>query len=397
MFTQAEHVLWEPRQQVRSLVMSDQFVASAQAGHPRDCPNTWHKMSAAFVLLCLVACSGAPPANTDVSLRVDQESELSDDFGTVAGAETLASGAVVVADNGHSQLRLIRSGAVAQTLGRPGRGPGEFTNLYRVHVCADSIVAYDFNESRLHIFTERAYVRTIQLPPKLIGADFAGCAGMDSLVFVQMPEQLPGLGLNTFPLTVLQYHPQLREVEWVTTLRGTDMYVSKKYAAFYERPFGLRSLVAAGAGGIVVVETQQPIIQRILANQRRMSVKLPGAVPRTVSNADRRLYLEERLADEPDTAARRNIRGVLGEADWGTTVPVMDRLLMARTGDVFVRLSPMPADSLATWALFRYGSPIINRIRIRRDYRVLALDSVSLVAVKEDADGADRVVMLRYH
>lgn len=325
------------------------------------------------------------------------ERELPDEFGGIAGGVKLASGAIVIADNGRSLLRVFpASDGSGHSLGRPGNGPGEFKNLYRLHACDDYLVAYDFNQSRLQIFSETKFVRQVQLPTTLTGADFVGCSGLDSLAFVQMPAQIPGRGTQVFPLTILRFDTESREIEWLTTLRGTEMFVSSRYQSIYERPFGLRSLVAAGVGGIFIAETHEPTVQKLAADQARVSLTMQRLQKRSVKAIDRKNYFAERVAEEPDSTARKAIRSVLDEAEWGDSLPIMDRLMTTVRGDIFLRLAPASTDTVATWLMMRFDSPKSNKLQVPRAYRLLYIDDASILAVKLRESGEEIVSVLSY-
>jgi hypothetical protein len=71
----------------------------------------------------------------------------------------------VVADESDKNLKLFDgSGRAAGTVGRPGSGPGEFTALLGGGTIGDSLYAYDFNGTRLSLFTgEGRYARSVEL------------------------------------------------------------------------------------------------------------------------------------------------------------------------------------------------------------------------------------------
>lgn len=71
----------------------------------------------------------------------------------------------VVADESDKNLKLFDgSGHAVGTVGRPGSGPGEFTALLGGGTIGDSLYAYDFNGTRLSLFTgEGRYARSLEL------------------------------------------------------------------------------------------------------------------------------------------------------------------------------------------------------------------------------------------
>lgn len=328
-------------------------------------------------------------------LMVSSTTTLPVEFGGVAGAVRLPSGELVVADYGRAHLRVFASptdtGAI---LGRRGSGPGEFDYLYRLHSCSDSLFAYDFSAKRLQVFTSTRFVRQLQLPATLTGADFVGCAGADSLYFAKMPDHLPGKGTQLFPLTMFLYSARTNRADWVTSLRGTEMFVSERHPAFFERPFADRTLISAGPGGPVVNESPLPTIRRLAAGGTEHSITLRGVRARKVSEADRARYLDERLAAEPDSTLRYFMRAVHAEMEWGDRVPVFDALMVAAGGEILVRLSPGPRDSVAAWLRIREGDAVMRRLTLPIRDRVLFADNRTVLVLRARPTGEEDVLLL---
>jgi hypothetical protein len=339
--------------------------------------------------------AGAESRADEHPLRVASTTALPIEFGGVAGAVRLSSGQVVVADYGRAHLRVFSTtndtGAV---LGRRGSGPGEFDWLYRLHACSDSLFAYDFTASRLQIFTSSRFVRQVQLPATLAGADFAGCGGADSLYFVKMPNQVPGKGNQLFPLTVFRLSGQTNDLQWVTSLRGTEMFVSEQHSAFFERPFADRTLIVAGPGGPVINEWPSSTVRRLDAGGAEHAMTLRGRRPRSVTDADRTRYLDARLAAEPDSTMRRLIRAVHAEMEWGDRVPIIDALVVASGGGVIARLSPGSRDSVAAWLRIREGEALMGRLTLPIGDRVLFADDRTVLVLRSRPTGEEDVLIL---
>lgn len=364
-----------------------------KGGHPNG--RLAVLLGSALILVGCVDRETAVSWPDEHPLRVISTTTLSMEFGGVAGAVRLSSGEVVIADNGRAHLRVFASpidtGAI---LGRRGSGPGEFDLLYKLHVCSDSLVAYDYSASRLQIFTSSRFVRQLQLPATLTGADFVGCAGADSLYFAKMPDQLPGKGNQLFPLTVLRFSARTNRLDWVASLRGTEMFVSERYPAFFERPFAHRTMIAAGPGGPVVNEWPSSTLRRLDVRGTEHSITLRGVRARTVTDVDKARYLDARIAAEPDPTMRRLIRVVHAEMEWGNRVPIVDALAVAANGEVFARLSPAARDTVAAWLRLREGEPVMRRLTLPVGDRVLFVDTHIVIVLRARPTGEEDVMIL---
>ena len=86
----------------------------------------------------------------------------------VWGAARQRNGSIVVMNSGTNELRVFDArGAYVQTIGRKGRGPGEFTGLQAMEVIrGDTIVTYDVFLGRITWFTPKGQLaRTIPVNP----------------------------------------------------------------------------------------------------------------------------------------------------------------------------------------------------------------------------------------
>lgn len=135
---------------------------------------------ACVCLLVLGGCSGTddPSALGDWT-KVDGELALTEDlqvsetdafyFGSIRDLDVTSDGRMVVADGDASNIKVLRpDGALIDTLGRAGEGPGEFQRLASVQIArGDSLYAYDPLRLRLTVFTlSQPYemARTVTIP-----------------------------------------------------------------------------------------------------------------------------------------------------------------------------------------------------------------------------------------
>lgn len=373
------------------------MVTSLHAG--TAAPLEMRGVALLLALLCLGCTSEKSSINpgSAIDLTVSTTRSITDDFVDVVGAVRLLDGTVAVADRGRSVLRVFEAGTdSAYSLGSRGKGPGEFRYLHSLRSCEDNtLVAYDFELGRLSLFSTRAFIKQLQLPPRLIGADFVGCTSSDSMFFAHAPEQLPGFGLQTFPQTVFLFDADRGTNDWVTTIRGSEMWVSEREQAFYERPFGLRSFAAVGPTGLIIAESHKGEIQKLSARGTRIAVKLSERPSRTATTADRTRYTDELLAEVGPKRASQ-VRSVLAEADWGTTLPVIDRMIASTNGDVWIRTPPAAGESMAVWRILGIGAASPRSLFLPSSDRVLFIDSEALIIMRRDDSGQDVLLVLTY-
>lgn len=101
----------------------------------------------------LVALSAARAPQWSVAHEVT----LDGDFGRIADLEVDAQGILYVADAMAQEIRVFaKDGSALETIGRRGRGPGEFQGLRDLAVRGDSLYALDSSLQRVSAFYLRA-------------------------------------------------------------------------------------------------------------------------------------------------------------------------------------------------------------------------------------------------
>jgi hypothetical protein len=141
-----------------------------------------------LVLFVLLAClDGAPLAGQTVPsrpivsgdgraalrlrevVRVGSMDGAHDAFGRVMDAALDSRGRIVVADDlGHRVVVFAPDGRYVGTLGRHGRGPGEFESPWKIAIdAADSIFVWDMALARISVFApDLSFARTFPVPPQ---------------------------------------------------------------------------------------------------------------------------------------------------------------------------------------------------------------------------------------
>jgi|GEM_PF-6536839 len=351
-------------------------------------------------LATVVACDNSVAAREAVAgteaLIVVESRVVATGLAGVVGAVGTSDGAVAVADGGAASLTVFRSGRPPVVIGRKGSGPGEFRMLYRLHLCgSDTLIAYDF-EGKLQVFSDTALVRSIQLPAQLAVSDFVGCTSANDLIFTKPPNRIPGVGVHFLPLTVFRFSLEGESIEWLANLRGSEMFISEQHQSFYERPFGSRSFVAAGVGGVASAESDRLELRTLESAGMFETQFFFSTSTRAPKSTELNRYKSDRVAEEPDSASRKTIRAVLDEAPPGKSLPEIDRLVASSSGAFWLRRAPLAADSLVEWLVIDGPSAIVQRIMLDRSLRVQFVDSSRVLVLREAADGYDQLLELAY-
>lgn len=111
-----------------------------------------------FLLLAVGPAAGVAVAQPQVPewrvtakplLSLQDDGTPAHEFDRLAGAWRLPDGRVVVANGATDELRVFdANGALVETFGRKGKGPGEFVYMQVIGVAGDTVVVYDLGTRR---------------------------------------------------------------------------------------------------------------------------------------------------------------------------------------------------------------------------------------------------------
>ena len=276
-------------------------------------------------------------------------------FGRVHDALRLRNGRIVVADRQASQLRIFdHGGELLAAAGRAGDGPGEFRDPRRVLECArDSVFVYDPAHDRVSVFSaagtfSRSFHVELPRPPPLYRL---GCSRERLLVAEAWPpltHEPEGPFETEAPISLADASGNMISVlgdfpgqERVGNPRGSN-----------PRVFGQETFVGASAAGVYVGVSSRYEIG-VFSTEGEIEAVFGIDLPaRPVTDADVEQYAEQETAREGLSADRaREIAGDLRE-QVPEHFPFFDRLLVASTGDVWVRRYAKPTDESHRWDVF---------------------------------------------
>jgi len=220
---------------------------------------------------------------------------------------------------------------------------------------------------------------------------------LDSLFFAVSPSDIAGFGAQRNPVTLSRFNTQTGTVDWISTLKGTDVFVSERRSAMFDVPFGERTMVGASLGSVVYAYANQAaafLVESDGSIRSLMVRDLVGGASRNVTRGDKELYLREQLALFTDSSTRMDFRAVMDEVEWGRKRPIIDRLLTSRDGYVWLRRAPLSTDTLATWFVVRFGDGEIRWINMPIQARVMFADQVGAITLTEDEAGKQSIALI---
>ena len=262
----------------------------------------------------------------------------------------MLSGRIVVLDRMLPGLLIYDSeGSLIASVGREGRGPGEFLRPERVFgYRSDSLGTYDAGTMRIDIrSSDGSYGRSVYVRPGLSRAAFIGALSDGSFV-LRADGFSPKGRLWREPVELIRVDVEGRKSERMALLPGREFYSTefRGRPTFGVRPFGRKTLLAA-AGSTVAVHLQDDCSLAILGRDGRAvhGIRSPCVRRRITDGMIRRFQSTELLHRGPmrlgsgrevlqiSSRAISNADAPIRPADLrhdrhavGTTIPVAGRL-----------------------------------------------------------------------
>lgn len=324
----------------------------------------------------------------------------------------MTSGDLVVANAGLSGLELFDStGRFLRTIGREGRGPGEFNWMLRMVRCAGDTVMIN-QGYYVSVFDPRgAFVddRQPSTPPgsnanQVLGST-ADCRAVLMVADVRQSPPPPG---TTYQPPVLLFWAGLGPGVWdtVAVTPGAQLFSLAALGSVFgiAVPFGSSSIWTTDGDHVFVGVTDRPEIQihdrdRVLGKVVRWR-----AEARPLSPADRQAYdawredFLERNPEEPADLIPRS-----ADLPWPAVRPLFAELLVDDEGNVWVRSFPDapsgrarlhvpgPESPAESWWVIDSTGRWLGSVTMPRGLQVKGIQVRRILGVLRDTDGVEQV------
>jgi hypothetical protein len=307
----------------------------------------------------------------------------------VAGVQILADGTIVVADQGHAELRFHdRAGNYLSTVGRSGEGPGEFRGIRRLYRCAGDTLVVEHG-TLLSFFTGSGeFTGSEQIAPRL----------QDTLITLEgISQDCTSVLAQGFERTTLAQ----RTVHWTDrstgardTLREVQAFapVTRPNGIVTGEPYGAQAYWSPGPGGAYIALGDEPAIHFYERNAGLRRVIRWSAPGRAVESGDRNRFNGWRdsiLQDQPE-------RGDLpapGEFRFPASKPFVAGLLVDDEGNVWFRAYPDDAPGYPqqirhganrvgeTWGVIDAGGRYLGELTMPAGLQVLGVQHGNVVGI----------------
>ncbi len=337
-------------------------------------------------------------------------------FSRISSVVRLSDGSIVVADRDTPELRVFGStGRFLRSIGRRGRGPGEFTTLDSLAAHHDTLVAFDGAFAALRLFTRSgSYVRSIIVPPLNGVSPFRWPIGMHSsgAVFTFARDQVLPVGRDVFTdsLRLVRLSSSGTQPKMLGRFPAGHMWTNPELAAPYSFGFAPQLRAAISRQGYCLgyseryeLECADTLGRVHLAVRRepRHSVVSDSARRALASAMQRRDGLKTGAASAAGWVAHR--AKVVKAMQYSKHYPAFAAILIDNAGALWVReyrpqdgiASTAPPASGTKWDVFSPNGMWLAVVTLPRLFVPFQVGEDYVLGVAYDADDVPRILQLR--
>ncbi len=308
-----------------------------------------------------------------------------------ADATSVSSGTFAVMWGNGEQLCLVRLREKStKCRSARGQGPGEVTSTDGFHAFNDRIGAWDVS-SRSLVTWDSALNGTQRMsqPNDQTSGQFLGGLAEGSAVVVRTESLKAVEGVHPY-LETLEIWPPDRSTPRRITLAASGWYASAQLPtgnAFRSVPFSGRNLSAVRSHDLVIVDAVGCRVSSVFP-VRSAAAQVPCR-PRLGAREAR---LRSVAGDSAETAPRflpsvRATLRVIKSAPLSDTFPSFTRVVVNRGADeIALRQAAFDGDANPNWLLLDNEFRATARLKLPRDFRILAISNDYLLLAKMDSD-----------
>lgn len=378
--------------------------------HPSPARKRRNIPVGAFLLLAVAGCEPQrpeeTPPETPVALVLDTVNVVhSDLFHRVEGIRRLPDGHLAVMNTGSLNVLLLDSlGDLVATIGRMGRGPGDFQGMLDMDTSGDSIVVLDGLMRRVQLFHRDSFVtmwslREITGTPEQVGF---GIGGAPVVAYGTPPDAGRENTMQVLRQTVELYRVDdpATALETPVEIPGDEFFYGRAEggATFIGMPaFNVWSTYDLTHTGVVAADARDGHVVSFAWGEQAARTLRPPSVPNPVPEA-----AMDRLWERAEATARRRpdmdymtfVRQAVEV--WGGSVPLPfhERLISDGSEILIEHFAPGSAEKV-DWSLLDENGETLGTFNLDRATQLLSLQNREVLGVGRDLLDVEHLIVFQ--
>lgn len=332
------------------------------------------------------------------------------EFSDIVGITRQSDGTIIVADGTSRELRVFDpKGRFRKIAARRGQGPGELPELGPFTSVGDTLVAIDGRRA-VHVFApDGAWLRSLILPavPRFIVNPVIGALNATDMVLNLSAGSMDDIAtFRDDSLWLARISLQDTSVRLLGAQPRPPSYgLGAGGRAIYSLIFAPRPLTAVRDGRVCHGYAMRYEVTCVDSLGRRTLEIRRDIAPRSVHDSARRAYRSRnRLAiSRLEGSLRAHRERVAAAAQFATSFPAYSQLLLARTGELWVRAfvtedgfsgnpwrsNAMPSD----WSIYDRQGRWVADCRLPARFAPAEVGADYVLGVSRDDDDMERITL----
>jgi len=378
-------------------------VACQRADSPSSTPVTTDSSGVSIIEIPDGALRSVPEWGVDSRPLITLGASANDDgsrFFRITGARMLPGDRVAITSDAAKQIAVFdAAGSVRRTVGRSGRGPGEFSHI-RAVASSDSkaLVAYDEIQMRLSTFHGDSPIPTIVNLASVPGGRIRPVyLYPDGSMLVRRPGPLPAPSAEG---VVRGEEEILRVTGGGATIAHFGRHPSDDRILRArpnggltggEPPFG-RELHISADDSLVVLSSSGAWIVDVFNSRGKLVRSVRALRPRRAVTADmRQQYRERVLAGVIDDYGVREWTMLSTDDVFPAELPAFDLLRLDDVGAIWTRETGVDGETAARWFIFSSNGHPLAHVQLPADFVPTDISSDRIAGVWTDSLGGEQV------
>ena len=307
------------------------------------------------------------PANSTATCTVsdepilvigDNEEDEYQIFSSIRGTGRLSDGSIAVADRTSAEIRIFdEAGQHLRSMGRDGRGPGEFQNPFILWVAkGDTIWVGDYRPWRYNLFTSKGeFVRQVGLKPAYGNPSSAGGGVLDNGFTVNtIRRSVNGADFTVDDTLIVEVHDPMGRLEGsLVRMPNRPARRLREGSFFIVSPlFSSRAMVDARGETIALAHGSKPEVQILDSAFNLKTIIRWIDPPRKVTGRDIRAWRENyRNARDPSRWDETDDDMMSRDRPVADFFPALSWVKIGRDGWIWVRQYNRPGED-GGWLAF---------------------------------------------
>ena len=326
----------------------------------------------------------------------------SHEFFGVGSVMQRPDGSLAVTDRNSQEVRVYsESGEFQGSLGGPGQGPGEFSNLQRIKNAGDTLLALDYDGRVTVVAPDLAVIRTLNLPYTTTDLYYLGSGRILTESWSLATWQDAANELVRPPEALMLFDLEGTRVDSIGETLGAESYVHREeerrldYAAL----FGKRSHITVLGHRIFRGPSDMMQVEELNMSGGVVRILRVAGYPLDLTDArisaEREAYLT--MGRPPGTPVSRSRRQLVAALPAPATRPAYSEMFVDPSGALWLELyrGMSEQDRPQEWLILDADGTWLGTVEVPDRFRVTDITMEAVLGVWRDELDVEHPQMLR--